>query len=206
MRGLVGQFEYADDGGLQTSCSHRQAAFWDGIPTRAPRPKRSASPLADGTLVKLPVAADSALIPSLLTLVDVVGDGAVGPMAVLSAKRLGAEQIILIGRHPARTDLGIEFGATDVVTERGDEGIAKVRELTGGHGSHAVLEVAGHGGPPTGDVVDRTAVWRHPAGITRRVVGLRTPSTVTRSFFAYPLSGPWRRFRGDLCGVGAWGE
>ena len=100
-------------------------------------------PLADGTLVKLPVAADSALIPSLLTLSDVfgtgyhaavragvkpgdtvtvIGDGAVGLLAVLSAKRLGAEQIILMGRHKARTDLGREFGATDVVAERGEEG------------------------------------------------------------------------------------
>ena len=110
-------------------------------------------PLADGTLVKLPVAADSALIPSLLTLSDVfgtgyhaavkagvkpgdtvtvIGDGAVGLLAVLSASRLGAERIILMGRHRARTDLGREFGATDVVAERGEEGIAQVRELTGG--------------------------------------------------------------------------
>ena len=122
-------------------------------------------PLADGTLVKLPVAEDSALIPSLLTLSDVfgtghhaakcggvtrgstvtvIGDGAVGLMAVLSAKRLGAEQIVLMGRHRDRTDLGRRFGATDVVAERGDEGIERVRELTGGHGSGIVLEAVGH--------------------------------------------------------------
>jgi threonine dehydrogenase-like Zn-dependent dehydrogenase len=65
-------------------------------------------------------------------------------MAVLSARRLGAERIILMGRHKSRTDLGIEFGATDVVAERGDEGITKVRELTGGHGSHVVVEAVGH--------------------------------------------------------------
>ncbi len=76
--------------------------------------------------------------------VTVIGDGAVGLMAVLSAKRLGAEQIILMGRHTDRTDLGREFGATDIVAERGQEGIAKVRDLTGGHGSHAVLEAVGH--------------------------------------------------------------
>lgn len=150
---------------LQTSCIHHEAAFWDGIPDEGGQAEAVRVPLADGTLVKLPVAADSALIPSLLTLSDVfgtgyhaakmagvkpgdrvtvIGDGAVGLMAVLSAKRLGAEQIILMGRHTARTDLGREFGATDVVADRGEEGIARVRELTGGHGSHAVLEAVGH--------------------------------------------------------------
>jgi threonine dehydrogenase-like Zn-dependent dehydrogenase len=108
-------------------------------------------PLAQGTLVKLPVSQDDALLPSLLTLSDVfptghdcavtagvsprttvtvIGDGAVGLSAVLAAKRLGAEQIILMGRHPQRTDLGREFGATDVVAERGNEGAARVRELS----------------------------------------------------------------------------
>ena len=122
-------------------------------------------PQADGTLVVAPVDEDSALLPSLLTLSDVlitghhaavrgqvrrgssvtvIGDGAVGLLAVLSAKRLGAEQIVLMGRHKARTDLGREFGATDVVAERGEEGIAKVRELTGGRGTSAVLECVGH--------------------------------------------------------------
>ena len=151
--------------GLQTSCTHPQAGFWDGIPDEGGQAEAVRVPLADGTLVKLPVAADSALLPSLLTLADVfgtgyhaavaggvtagsrvtvIGDGAVGLMAVLSAKRLGAEQIILMGRHQSRTDLGREFGATDVVSGRGEEGIAAVRELTGGHGSHVVLEAVGH--------------------------------------------------------------
>ncbi|MFF1568624.1 zinc-binding dehydrogenase [Streptomyces sp. NPDC058293] len=145
--------------GLHTSCSHAQANFWDG------QAEAVRVPLADGTLVKLPVAADSALIPSLLTLSDVlgtgyhaavagqvnertrvtvIGDGAVGLMAVLSAKRLGAEQIVLMGRHQGRTDLGLEFGATDVVSARGEEGIEQVRELTGGHGTHVVLEAVGN--------------------------------------------------------------
>ena len=79
--------------------------------------------------------------------VTVVGDGAVGLLAVLSAKRLGSEQIILMGRHRDRTDLGAESGATDVVAERGEEGITKVRELTGGHGSPVVLEAVGHRSP-----------------------------------------------------------
>ncbi len=149
--------------GLFTSC--RRGNFWDGEPLEGGQAEAARVPLADGTLVKLDVAADSALIPSLLTLSDVlgtgyhaalrggvntgtsvtvIGDGAVGLMAVLAAKRLGAQQIILMGRHQARTDLGREFGATDVVADRGEEGIAKVRELTGGLGSHVVLEAVGH--------------------------------------------------------------
>jgi threonine dehydrogenase-like Zn-dependent dehydrogenase len=115
-------------------------------------------------LVKLPVAPDSELVPSLLTLSDVmctghhaavtakvkpgettvvIGDGAVGLCAVIAAKRLGAGRIILMGRHEERTNLGIEFGATDVVSERDEEGIAKVRELTGGDGAESVLECVG---------------------------------------------------------------
>ncbi|CAL9331295.1 putative zinc-binding alcohol dehydrogenase [Streptomyces sp. enrichment culture] len=151
--------------GLHTSCAHPQAGFWDGEPEEGGQAEAVRVPLADGTLVKLPVAADSALVPSLLTLSDVlgtgyhaavaggvdertrvtvIGDGAVGLLAVLSAKRLGAEQIILMGRHEARTDLGRAFGATDVVSARGEEGVEAVRELTGGHGTHVVLEAVGH--------------------------------------------------------------
>jgi len=157
-----GTCEYCREG-LQTSCVH--GTFWDTEPLEGGQAEAVRVPYADGTLVKLPVAADSALIPSLLTLSDVlgtgyhaavrggvnartsvtvIGDGAVGLLGVLSAKRLGAEQIILMGRHKARTDLGREFGATDIVGERGDEGIAKVRELTGGQGTHVVLEAVGH--------------------------------------------------------------
>jgi threonine dehydrogenase-like Zn-dependent dehydrogenase len=144
--------------GLTTSCLH--GGFFRTAQAEAVR-----VPQADGTLVKAPVGEDSALLPSLLTLSDVlitghhaavtagvsartsvtvIGDGAVGLLAVLSAKRLGAERIVLMGRHKTRTDLGREFGATDVVAERGEEGIAKVRELTGGHGTHTVLECVGH--------------------------------------------------------------
>jgi threonine dehydrogenase-like Zn-dependent dehydrogenase len=150
--------------GLHTSCSHPQANFWDGEAEEGGQAEAVRVPLADGTLVKLPVAPDSALIPSLLTLSDVfgtgyhaavmggvnertrvtvIGDGAVGLLGVLSAKLLGAEQIILMGRHQARTGLGREFGATDVVAVRDEEGIEQVRELTGGHGSHVVLEAVG---------------------------------------------------------------
>jgi threonine dehydrogenase-like Zn-dependent dehydrogenase len=150
--------------GLQTSCAHPEAAFWDMVPDEGGQAEAVRVPLADGTLVKLPVAPDSALMPSLLTLSDVlgtghhaaviagvnqrtrvtvIGDGAVGLLAVLAAKRLGAEQVILMGRHPVRTNLGHEFGATDVVAARGEEGIAEVRDLTGGDGTHVVIEAVG---------------------------------------------------------------
>ena len=121
-------------------------------------------PQADGTLVALPVEQDDALMPSLLALTDVmgtghhaaiaakvgpgkivavVGDGAVGLCGVMAAKRLGAGQIILLGSNPERIALGQEFGATDVVRERGDEAVERVRELTGGLGAHSVLECVG---------------------------------------------------------------
>jgi threonine dehydrogenase-like Zn-dependent dehydrogenase len=147
---------------LQTSCRH--GGFYGNDEVGGGQAEAIRVPQAQGTLVKLPVGPDSALLPSLLTLSDVfctghhaavtagvsrgstvtvIGDGAVGLSAVLAAKRLGAEQIVLMGRHRARTDLGVEFGATDVVAQRGEEGIAKVRELTGGDGTDAVLECVG---------------------------------------------------------------
>lgn len=149
--------------GLQTSCLH--GGFWggelDGGQGEAVR-----VPQADGTLVKLPVGPDHALMPSLLTLTDVmgtghhaalaakvapgkivavVGDGAVGLCGVIAARRLGAEQIILLGRHADRIALARAFGATDIVSERGQEAVERVRALTGGLGAHSVLECVGHG-------------------------------------------------------------
>ncbi len=150
--------------GLQTSCVHPQAGFWDEQPDEGAQAEAVRVPLADGTLVKLPAAPDPALIASLLTLADVlgtghhaavaggvsprsrvtvIGDGAVGLLAVLSARRLGAEQVILMGRHPGRTSLGRGFGATDVVSARGAEGIAAARDLADGHGTHVVIEAVG---------------------------------------------------------------
>lgn len=149
--------------GLQTSCRH--GGFWNSGDVAGGQAEAVRVPLADGTLVAVPVEEDSPLVPSLLTLSDVygtgyhaaikakvsprstvtvIGDGAVGLLAVLSARQLGAERIILMGRHTDRTDLGREFGATDVVAERGEEGIAKVRDLTGGDGTHVVLEAVGY--------------------------------------------------------------
>jgi threonine dehydrogenase-like Zn-dependent dehydrogenase len=153
--------------GLHTSCVN--GGFWNdpGLGTAGGQAEAVRVPLADGTLVKVPgvdATNDDALLASLLTLSDVygtgwhaavrggvtkgstvtvIGDGAVGLLAVLSARQLGAEQIVLMGRHQARTDLGREYGATDVVAARGADGIAKVRELTDG-GSNIVLEAVGH--------------------------------------------------------------
>jgi threonine dehydrogenase-like Zn-dependent dehydrogenase len=145
-----------------TSC--RKIAFFGHEGEAGGQSEKVRVPNADGTLVKLPVSEDSPLLPSLLTLSDVlctghhaaitakvqpggtavvIGDGAVGLCAVIAAKRLGAAKIILMGRHEARTNLGVEFGATHVVSERDDEGIAKVRELTGGDGAESVLECVG---------------------------------------------------------------
>ncbi len=151
--------------GLHTSCEH--GGFWNAptFGTAGAQAEAARIPLADGTLVKVPGAVDESLYAGLLTLSDVygtgwhaavragvttgdtvavIGDGAVGLLATLSAAQLGAERIILMGRHQARTDLGREFGATDVVAERGEEGIAAVLELTGGHGARRVLEAVGH--------------------------------------------------------------
>ena len=148
--------------GLQTSCLHGGRYGNPGVDGGQGEAVRV--PQANGTLVLLPVDKDDELMPSLLTLTDVmctghhaavaaqiapgntaavVGDGAVGLCGVIAAKRLGADQIILLGRHPDRIALAREFGATDIVSERGDEAVGRVRELTGGFGAHSVLECVG---------------------------------------------------------------
>src|SRR5919205_4095105 len=148
--------------GLQTSCVH--GGFFGTEEIAGAQAEAVRVPLADGTLYVLPAGRDDALLPSLLTLSDVmgtghhaavaarvgrgktaavVGDGAVGLCGVIAAKRLGAEQVIILGRHADRVALAREFGATDVVSERGDEAIERVRELTGGLGAHSVLECVG---------------------------------------------------------------
>jgi len=150
--------------GLHSSCLHGGGYGRDGVDGGQGEAVRV--PQADGTLVVLPVGEDDALMPSLLTLSDVmstghhaalsarvspgnsvavVGDGAVGLCGVIASKRLGAERIILLGRHPGRIALAREFGATDVVSERGDEAVERVRELTDGLGAQSVLECVGHG-------------------------------------------------------------
>ena len=148
--------------GLQSDCLHGGRYGSDGVDGGQGEAVRV--PQADGTLVVLPVDKDDALMPSLLTLSDVmatghhaalsaevgpgktvaiVGDGAVGLCGVLAARRLGAERIIILGRHPDRIAIAQEFGATDVVSERGDESVERVRELTDGFGAHSVLECVG---------------------------------------------------------------
>src|SRR5437870_11806116 len=148
--------------GLHTSCVH--GGFFGTEEVAGAQAEAVRVPQADGTLFVLPVGKDDALMPSLLTLSDVmgtghhaavaaqigpgktaavVGDGAVGLCAVIAARRLGAERIIILGRHADRIALAREFGATDVVSERGDEAIERVRELTDGFGVHSVLECVG---------------------------------------------------------------
>jgi threonine dehydrogenase-like Zn-dependent dehydrogenase len=165
---VVMPFAYSDGScvfcreGLHTSCIH--GGFFGSDEADGAQAEALRVPQADGTLVVLPVGADDALMPSLVTLSDVmgtghhaavvaevgpgktvavVGDGAVGLCGVIAARRLGAEQIIILGRHPDRIALAREFGATDVVSERGGEAVERVRELTDGFGVHSVLECVG---------------------------------------------------------------
>jgi threonine dehydrogenase-like Zn-dependent dehydrogenase len=169
--------------GLHTACVH--GGFFDGHGSSAAQAEAVRVPYADGTLYPVPAGEDEALLPSLLTLSDVmgtghhaavtakvapgnrvavVGDGAVGLCGVIAAKRLGAEQIIIMGRHADRIALAREFGATDVVSERGAEAVERVRELTGGHGAHAVLECVG-----TGDAMHTSIEIARPGAAVGRV-------------------------------------
>lgn len=165
---VIMPFAYSDGSctfcheGLQTSCV--QGGFFGIAGMNGAQAEALRVPLADGTLFVLAVGQDDALMPSLLTLSDVmgtghhaavtakvgpgkkvaiVGDGAVGLCGVIAAKRLGAEQIIILGRHADRIALAKEFGATNIVSERGDEAVERVRQLTGGYGVHSVLECVG---------------------------------------------------------------
>ena len=143
--------------GYQSSCQHRELVGGAQAPVLR-------VPLADGTLVATPDLPSEDLIPGLLTLSDVmgtgwfaadaanvkpgstvavVGDGAVGLLGILSAKQMGAARIIAMSRHASRQQLAREFGATDIVTERGDEGVARIKELTNGIGADSVLECVG---------------------------------------------------------------
>jgi threonine dehydrogenase-like Zn-dependent dehydrogenase len=160
---VIGSFFASDNScphcqfGFQTSCERRQPV----VGAQAPLLR---VPLADGTLVATRELPSADLLPDLLALSDVmgtgwfaadaakvkpgvtvvvVGDGAVGLLGVLSAKQMGAERIVAMSRHASRQALAREFGATDVVTERGDEGVARVLELTKGVGADSVLECVG---------------------------------------------------------------
>jgi threonine dehydrogenase-like Zn-dependent dehydrogenase len=162
---VIGSFFASDNtcpncrAGVQTACRHRQ-------PVIGAQAELLRVPLADGTLVPTPGPPPEALVPSLLTLSDVmgtgwfaavaakvqpgmtvavVGDGAVGLLGVLSARRMGADRIIAMSRHEPRQKLALELGATDIVTERGDDGVARVMDMTDGVGADAVLECVGTG-------------------------------------------------------------
>lgn len=148
--------------GLQTACIH--GGFFGNEKIAGAQAEAVRVPLADGTLYAVDGGRDESLLPSLLTLSDVmgtghhaavtgkvapgktvavVGDGAVGLCGVIAAKRLGAEQIIILGHHADRISLAKDFGATDVVSERGEGAIERVRELTKSLGAHSVLECVG---------------------------------------------------------------
>lgn len=162
---VVGSFMASDNtceicqDGYQSRCAHGQYAGAGGAQAEYLR-----VPLADGTLVATPGQPDADLIPSLLAASDVlgtgwfaavaaeagpgktvavVGDGAVGLLGILAAKQLGSERIIAMSRHADRQELARSFGATDIVEERGDAGVARIKELTGGYGAHSVIEAVG---------------------------------------------------------------
>ncbi|MET8088134.1 zinc-dependent alcohol dehydrogenase family protein [Micromonospora sp. NPDC005237] len=162
---VIGSFFASDNtceicqAGYQSSCVHREYVGAGGAQAELLR-----VPLADGTLVATPDIPSDDLVPSLLAASDVlgtgwfgavaadvqpgktvavVGDGAVGLLAVLAAKQLGAERIIAMSRHEPRQKLAAEFGASHIVTERGDEGVARIKELTGGLGADSVIEAVG---------------------------------------------------------------
>jgi threonine dehydrogenase-like Zn-dependent dehydrogenase len=162
---VVGSFFASDNtceicrAGYQSHCVNRQPGAATGTQAEYTR-----VPLADGTLVATPGLPADDLVPSLLAASDVlgtgwfaavaaevgpgktvavVGDGAVGLLGVLAARQLGAERVIAMSRHESRQRLAGEFGATDIVTERGAEGVARIKELTGGLGAHSVIEAVG---------------------------------------------------------------
>jgi threonine dehydrogenase-like Zn-dependent dehydrogenase len=162
---VIGSFFASDNtcaicqAGYQSSCINRQGVGENGAQAEYLR-----VPLADGTLVATPDIPSDDLIPSFLAASDVlgtgwfgavaaeagsgktvavVGDGAVGLLAVLAAKQLGAERVIAMSRHESRQKLATDYGATDIVTERGDAGVARIKELTDGLGAHSVIEAVG---------------------------------------------------------------
>ena len=184
--------------GIQTGCPN--GGFFGSPDVGGAQAEALRIPWADGTLYPIDVGPDDALMPALLTLSDVmgtghhaaltarvrpgavaavVGDGAVGLCAVIAAKRLGAEQIIIMGRHESRLALARDFGATDVVKERGQEAVERVRELTGGFGAHSVLECVG-----SGQAMDTALGIARPGGAVGRVgVPHYAPIDGTGTFF-----------------------
>lgn len=208
---VIAPFYYCDNScihcqnGVSTSClnggwwgsNDRNGDFVDGAQGEVVR-----VPLADGTLVRTPTVPDAALIPSLLSLADVmgtghhaavsagvtpgstvvvVGDGAVGLCAVLAAKRLGASRIVAMSRHDDRQAIAREFGATDIVAERGDDGVASVRALFDGIGADFVLECVG-----TKESMDQAIRSARPGGMVGYVgVPAGGPELPIRALFSH---------------------
>ncbi|MEU5209983.1 alcohol dehydrogenase catalytic domain-containing protein [Streptomyces sp. NPDC020742] len=221
---VVAPFTYCDNTcdrcarGVHFSC--RQGGRYGADGVEGGQGEAVRVPQADGTLVALPVAADSGLLPSLLTLSDVmgtghhgavtagvgrgdsvlvIGDGAVGLCAVIAAGRLGAERILLMGRHTERTDLGRDFGAGEVIAERGAEGVAHVRDLTGGDGVDKVIEAVGSRQAletALDAVVDGGTVSR--LGIPQYEQGPVGPSTVLRNITLTGGASPARAYIDEL--------
>lgn len=214
---VVGSFFASDNtceicrAGYQTSCIHRQLV--GGSQAELLR-----VPLADGTLVPTPATPTADLIPSLLAASDVlgtgwfgavaaeagpgktvavVGDGAVGLLAILAANWLGAERIIAMSRHADRQRLACDFGATDIVEERGDEGVARIKELTGGLGAHSVVEAVG-----THEATMQAIGAARPGGHVGYVGVLHGDLPANKVFFSHAhLHGgpaPVRRFLPEL--------
>jgi threonine dehydrogenase-like Zn-dependent dehydrogenase len=217
---VIGSFIASDNtcphcrAGFQSACMNRQGVGGEGAQAEAMR-----VPLADGTLVATPEVPDDALLPSLLAASDVlgtgwfaavaagigpgataavVGDGAVGLLGVLAASQLGAERVIVFSRHESRQRLAREFGATDIVEERGDEGVERIMELTGGVGADGVLECVG-----TDESFKQAIASTRPGG-TVGYVGVPHGVELGRSQIFGPQVGlrggpaPVRRFLPDL--------
>ena len=217
---VIGSF-IASDG----TCAHCRAGYQSACAHRVGMTGAQAEllrvPHADGTLVATPEVPDDGLLPSLLTLSDVmgtgwfaavaagvqpgmtvavVGDGAVGLLGVLSARQMGAERIIAMSRHEPRQALATAFGATDVVPERGDDAVARIRDLTDGVGADAVLECVGTGEAMTQAIKSARAgggvgFVGVPHGVT--IPGGRLFSTMVR---LHGGPAPVRRFLPDLIG------
>jgi threonine dehydrogenase-like Zn-dependent dehydrogenase len=220
---VVGSFFASDNtcascrAGYQSACRH-------AVPIAAlgAQAERLRVPLADGTLVATTGTPDADLLPSLLAASDVlgtgwfaavaaqvgpgktvavVGDGAVGLLGVLAARQLGAERIIAMSRHAPRQALARDFGATDVVEARGDEGVAQVKDLTDGLGAHSVIEAVG-----TQQSVMQAIAATRPGGHVGMVGvahGVAIPGDVLFRSFVHLHGGPApvRRFLPDLIGL-----
>jgi len=217
---VVGSFVASDNtceicrAGYQSRCVHQ--VMMGSVGTQA---EYARIPLADGTLVATPGEPDADLIPSLLAASDVlgtgwfaavaaevgpgktvavVGDGAVGLLGVLAAKQLGAERIIAMSRHAGRQELARRFGATDIVEERGADGVARIKELTDGLGAHSVIEAVG-----TQESIDQAIRATRPGGHIGYVgvahgVMLKGSELFFSSVHLHGGPAPVRRFLPDL--------